>query len=158
MHIYNFLPVHTLLAITLFGVFVIMGCSNPASSDDEDHLHPEGAVLQMNGEEILRIEDGEFVSNNTSLEVDSGDETPLITIFFLDHDGNPFQPEDDHYSLKWDQIDTSIAEIEQHEEDGKWSFHLVGQSQGESEVRFRMWHEGGDHSDFDTPVIPVIVN
>lgn len=158
MHFLNLLSIRTLLAIALFAIFVIVGCSNPANSDDEDHLHAEGAILQMNGEEILRIEGGEFVSNNTSLEVDSGDETPLITIFFLDHDGETFHPGDDHFALNWDKIDTSIAEIEQHEEDGKWSFHLVGQGQGETEVRFRMWHEDEDHSDFDTPAIPVNVN
>ncbi|GAA5521213.1 hypothetical protein LQ318_05675 [Aliifodinibius salicampi] len=159
MNTINLRSVCTLFITTLFTTFIIIGCSNPANSNGDDHhSHPEGAVLQMNGEEIIRIEEGEIVSGNSSLEIENGDETPLITIYFLDHDGETFHPEEDHFSLNWDQIDTSVAVIEQHEEDGKWSFHLVGQSPGETEVRFRLWHEDENHSDFDTPPIPVTVN
>lgn len=142
-----------LLSLTVLAI----GCSNPAGDDDdhEEHLHAEGAVLKMSGAEIVRIEEGEVKSGN--IEVNSGEETALITIYFLDENGDEFQPEHD-YELRWDQIDTAVAEIEQHEEDGKWSFHVVGVESGETSVRFRMWHTEEGHSDFDTPAIPIIVN
>jgi hypothetical protein len=51
-----------------------------------------------------------------------------------------------------------VADIKQNNENGTWSFYLTGISQGETEVRFRMWYPDADHSDFDTPAIPITVN
>lgn len=145
----------TTLLLTLFISLLLAACGNPAGSDDEEHPHAEGAILLLNGEEVVRYSDGQVTG---SLEVDSGEETPLISIYFLDEEGERFLPEESGISLNWEEIDTSIAEIQQHDEDGKWSFHLVGVSTGETEVEFHMWHDGEDHSDFFTPGIPITVN
>lgn len=143
--------------IVLVPTLLLTACKNPASSDDHDeHQHAEGAVLKMNGGEIVRIEDGAVQSGQ--IEVAEGEETSLITIYFLDEDGNEFQPDEPDYTLRWDQIDESIAEVEQHDEDGKWGFHIHGVAQGNTTLRLRLWHEGEGHSDFDTPQIEVIIN
>lgn len=128
-------------------------CSNPASSDDDHDHEVEGAVLIMNGQEIARYDESGVTGQ---LEVDAGQETPLISIFFLDHDGDQFQPDEPELSLNWKDIDMSIADIEQHSEDGKWRFHLHGEAQGNTSVVFQLFHDG--HSDFDTLPIPVVVN
>lgn len=132
---------------------LLAGCSNPADSNEEEHPHPEGAVFKMNGEEILRYENGE---PSSSIDVNEGGETPLITIYFLDEEGNEFQPDEPENSLNWKDIDTSIAKIEQHDEDGKWSFHVHGQAQGSTTVTFQLFHDG--HSDFDIQDIIINVN
>ncbi|MDZ7682050.1 MAG: hypothetical protein U5J63_10160 [Fodinibius sp.] len=71
------------LLFTILTLIMATGCNNPASSDDHDdhneHEHAEGAVLKMNGAEIVRIEDGEVQSGQ--IEVTEGEETPLITIY-----------------------------------------------------------------------------
>lgn len=152
--IYSRVPVALLL--TALTLILITGCNNPASDNHEEHEHAEGAVLKMNGAEIVRIEDGQVQSGQ--IEVVAGEETPLITIYFLAEDGDEFHPDDPDYSLRWDQIDESIAKVEQHDEDGKWGFHIQGLSSGNTTVRFRLWHDGEDHSDFDTPEIDIIVN
>jgi hypothetical protein len=148
----------TTFVATLAVGLLLSGCNNPASSDDDhgEHEHAEGAVLKMNGAEIVRIENGQVQSGQ--IEVDEGEETPLVTIYFLSEDGDEFQPDDPEYSLRWDKIDEAIAEVEQHDEDGKWEFHIHGLSSGNTTVRFRLWHESENHSDFDTPEIDVIVN
>jgi len=156
--IYSRVPVALLL--TVLTLILTTGCDNPASSDDQDnheeHEHAEGAILKMNGGEIARIENGQVQSGQ--IEVAKDEETPLITIYFLAEDGDEFQPDDPDYSLRWDQIDESVAEVEQHDEDGKWGFHIHGLTSGNTTVRFRLWHDNEDHSDFDTPEIDIIVN
>ncbi len=143
-----------LLLSALVITLLLAGCSNPASSDDEEH-HEEatGAVFKMNGEELVRYEGGQV---SGSIAINEGEETPLITIYFLDKEGHEFQPADAEYSLQWKDIDTAIAEVEQHDEDGKWRFHIRGISQGNTTVTFQLFH--GEHSDFDITNVSINVN
>lgn len=139
--------------ITLF-TFSILGCSNPASSEEEHHDEAVGAILKMNGQEIVRSDESGVTGQ---IEVNAGEETTLISIFFLADDGDEFQPDEPEFSLNWTGIDTSIAEVEQHTEDGKWSFHVVGKAQDSTSVVFQLFHDIEDHSDFNTLPIPVVV-
>lgn len=154
MKLFNKFSTNTLL-ITLVAILITASaCNNPASSDEEEHHEePVGVVLMMNGQEIARYnEDGV----TGQIEVEAGAETTLISIFFLTDDGDEFQPDEPEFSLNWKDIDTSIADVEQHDEDGKWSFHIHGEAAGNTSVVFQLFHEG--HSDFDTQPIPVVVN
>lgn len=133
----------------------VTSCSNSAGNEEEHELTPQGAILKMNGQEIVRY-DEEGLSG--AIEVAEGEETALITAFFIAEDGDEFQPEESEYELRLDGIDESIAEIEQHSEDGAWSFHIHGVSQGETGVILLLWHTDENHKDFETPSIPVTVN
>ena len=141
----------SLILIALF-TLTLIGCSNPAGNE-EAHQEPFGAVLMMNGQEIARYNQNGVTGQ---IDVNAGQETTLITIYFLAEDGDRFQPEEPEFSLGWRDIDTSIANVEQHTEDGKWSFHIHGEAQGSTSIVFQLMHEG--HSDFDTQAIPVSVN
>jgi hypothetical protein len=128
-------------------------CSNSVTGDDDDHSEPEGFVLKMNGQNIV-----EQLPNGTvtgEFELAPGQETDLITIFFLDDDGDEFQPEESEYSLGYEFDDSGIAEFEQHDEDGKWSFHIHAESEGITELKLMLMHN--DHSDFSTQKIHVHV-
>ncbi|HEX6981623.1 MAG TPA: hypothetical protein VF181_02575 [Balneolaceae bacterium] len=149
----NLFSYSTLLFLTLSTALMLTGCGNPAGSDEEEHPRPVGIVLQMNGAEIVRYENQEVTGQ---IEVNTGEETALITLYFLDENGDQFQYDEPEYSLRPHGIDESIAEIEQHAEDGKWSFHVRGITPGTTSVVFELFH--GDHGDFETPEIPVIVN
>ncbi len=156
MKLFNKFSNHTLL-ITLTALLIsASACNNPASSDEEEHHEsPVGAILKMNGEEIARsVESGV----TGQIEVNAGEETTLISIFFLADDGDEFQPDEPDFSLRWEGIDTSIADVEQHTEDGTWSFHIHGEASGNTSVVFQIYHEGENHSDFETKPIPVVVN
>lgn len=155
---YKYFSTKTLLVAFTATLFTVTACNNPASSEEEEHHEePVGAVLTMNGQEIAHYE-GETGEVTGGIEVDEGEETTLITIQFIAEDGDLFQPDDPEFTLRWKDIDTSIADVEQHDEDGKWSFHIHGETQGNTSVVFQIWHEPADHSDFNTAPIPVTVN
>ena len=144
------------LLFTISALLLLTGCKNLLNDDDHDqHQHAEGAVLMMNGAEIVRIEDGAVQSGQ--IEVTEGEETPLITIYFLNEDGDTFQPEESEYSLRWEGIDQTIADVEQHDQDGAWRFHIHGAAQGNTSVRFLLWHNDENHADYETPLITISV-
>jgi hypothetical protein len=139
-----------LLLVT--GLFA--ACSNSTGSDDEEeHSEPAGFVLKMNGADVVTQLPGGTVTGEFELE--PGDETALITIFFYDEDGDEFQPDEPEYSLGAEFEDAGIAEFEQHAEDGKWSFHIHAEAEGITDMTLMLMHNG--HSDFNTQGIHVHV-
>lgn len=150
----------TLIVFFLALSIIVTGCNNPAGGDEEEHPHAEGAVLKTDdGEDeeiIVQIEEGQVQFGE--INVTSGEQTLHINIYFLDEDGNEFQPDEPDFELRWDQIDTSVAEIVQADSDGTWGFHVVGIEQGQTQVRFKMWHLGEEHAEYVTPNIPINVN
>ncbi|MGN8225897.1 hypothetical protein [Gracilimonas sp. BCB1] len=144
--------VRTVLTLFIFAG-ILTACSNSTSSDDHDHSEPEGLRLKMNGQTIVEQLPDQDITGE--FELTPGQETDLITIFFLDHDGDEFQPEEDEYSLGHEFEDQGIAEFEQHSEDGKWSFHLHAESEGITDLTLMLMHN--DHSDFSSQHIHVHV-
>lgn len=142
-----------LLPVFVSLIFILAGCNNPVDSEEEEHPHSDGAVFKMNGEEIIHYENQEATG---SIEVAEGEETPPITVYFLDEDGEEFQPDEPEYSLTWRDIDTSVAEINQQDVDDKWSFRVQGISQGSTSVTFELDHNG--HPDFTISDITIHVN
>lgn len=141
--------VFTLLVLVSF----TSACSNSTSGEEEEHSEPAGFVLKMNGQDIVTQTPGGSVSGEFELE--PGQETDLITLWFYDADGDEFQPEEDEYTLGHEFEDTGIAEFEQHTEDGKWSFHIHAEAEGITDLRLMLLHNG--HSDFTTQDIHVHV-
>jgi len=153
MKLFTNFSTHTLILVLIASLVTLSACNNPASSEEEEHPDPVGAVLKMNGQEIARYDESGVTGQ---IEVNAGEETTLISIFFLADDGDEFQPDEPELSLNWRDIDTAVADVEQHTEDGTWSFHIHGEAQGNTSVVFQLFHDG--HSDFDTQPIPVVVN
>ncbi len=141
-----------LFLLLVTGLFA--ACDNSTSADDDDHHEePAGFVLKMNGQDVVTQLPGGDVSGEFELE--PGEETALITIFFLAEDGDEFQPDEPEFSLGAEFEDAGIAEFEQHEEDGKWSFHIHAEAEGITDMTLMLMHNG--HSDFDTQGIHVHV-
>lgn len=153
MKTFQLLPVsiRTLLLLSLFSPFLFTACGdNPAGGNDEKHTEPERLELVHDGQVIFEYTYDEGVTEHTHLHFRVGEEYPF-EVHFLDEDGDHIHDEDlgEAYSLGWNIEDDNILAIEQHEKDGKWSFHLIGIAQGESKVQFRLMH-GDDHADFQT--------
>jgi hypothetical protein len=139
---YNPLKVLLVAAVA----FTLAACGdddNPVDSDHDEHAEAVGLVITDSGAEIVRDERGTVTGE---IEVGVERETTLLSVRFLAEDGDLFVPEDDHYSLGFEIADESIAEIEWHEEDGKWAFHVVGHAAGETTIRLKIMHD--DHADF----------
>ncbi|MGM0547570.1 MAG: hypothetical protein ACQEST_12720 [Bacteroidota bacterium] len=139
-------------AFLFASAILIAGCSNPASDDDDHEEHSEPDRIEFSDE------DGFIASYTYSTDTTEGHfdvpeegESQKITVEFRDEDGNEIHSEDldDEYSLAWEIANTDHAEVEQHDEDGRWSFHIVGKAAGETTVQFMLLH--GDHPDFETP-------
>lgn len=142
-----------LIALTFAATLLLAGCNNPASNDDdhEEHSEPYSMEFIMNGESIVTYNSGDVSGH---FNVDEGQETSLITAKFFDEDGNEIHGEDldDEYSLVWKIANTDHANIEQHDEDGRWSFHIMGKQAGATAVQFLLQH-GDNHADFETPAV-----
>ena len=128
---------------------------NPVDTDDHDEEHAEalGLIIRVSGEEIVRYENGEVQGE---IEVGHGKETALLNVRFIAEDGDLFVPDaDDDFSLGWEVADESIAEVEQHEKDGPWSFHIVGLEEGQTTIVLKLNHAG--HADFVSKEIEIHV-
>lgn len=156
-----FSAVKSVVAV-LFLSTVIISCSNSVGSDDdehEEHSEPFGVALIMNGTEIAVQENG-LVSyaSGDHIDIGAGEETDLITVQFIAEDGDRFEPHaDEGYSLRWSGYDETILEVEQHEEDSPWQFHLVGAAPGETDIQFELWHND-EHKDFTSSPFVVEVH
>jgi len=136
------------ILLLLSALLIFTSCDNSTSSDDDDgHADPFGVTMIVNGVEIAKQENGEVSYNEGDhIELKTGEETNLISIRWIAEDGDRFVPDEEDFFLEWTIDDEGVLEVEQHEEDGKWAFHLVGAGAGESDIRFSLFHV--DHADF----------
>ncbi|MXW80025.1 MAG: hypothetical protein F4Z57_13775 [Gemmatimonadetes bacterium] len=146
-------------ALSIFALALFMAScgddDNPVDPDHhDDHAEAIGLIVRDSGAEIIRVESGAVTGE---IEVGHGKETALLSVRFIAEDGDLFTPdEDDDYSLGWEIADESIAEVEQHDEDGAWAFHIIGLEEGETTIRLKINH--GDHADFVSPEIEIHVS
>ncbi|GAB5519800.1 MAG: hypothetical protein RhofKO_20510 [Rhodothermales bacterium] len=141
------------LLTLLFAFTLITACdSNDLDDDHDDHAEVEGLMLRANGQTLVTIDEGEV---SGSITVPAGDETALIIVEFMDHDGEEVHvDEDPELSLGYSIADPDMVEWEQH--DGEdYEFHLKGLSTGTTTLVLELLH--GDHADFRTPAITVVV-
>jgi hypothetical protein len=140
--------INNLFVLSVMGLVALSACSNSTSADDDhdEHADAEGFVLTLNGQDIVTQMPGGTITGE--IELAPGEETDLITIYFLDDDGDRIQPDEPEFSLGFEFDDEGIAEFEQHAEDGKWSFHIHAEAAGVTDMHLMLMH--GDHSDFTT--------
>ena len=144
-------------ASSLLAILLFAGCGdddNPVDPHEwDDHAEAFGLVILSSGEELVRQESGKVEGE---IEVGHGLETALLTVRFIAEDGDRFVPDaDDGYALDWEIGDESIAEVEHHEEDGPWSFHIAGLEEGETTLVIKLNHN--DHADFVSKDIEIHV-
>ena len=144
-----FLPALCLLAATL----TLSACDNPVDDDHDDHAEVHGLLLELNGVEVYRVLEGQVTCAQTpcGITVVEGEETALISVEFLAEDGDHIHGEDldEAFGLGYEIADPSVAEFEQHDEDGKWRFHIHGEQAGETRMQLQLLHN--NHADFTTP-------
>ena len=144
-----------LAAIAILSVPALYGCEE-SMTEHEEHAEPEGVQISMGGR-VVASYDGDTQQWTGELEVDAGEETPHITVTFVDHDGDAIPLEEELY-LEVDVEDESIAEFEQ-DTPGEFGGHLHGVQEGETEVTFKLMHGavGSGHPDFITTPVRVRV-
>ena len=138
-----------LIGFMTLAALILAGCSDTTEPEEEEHAEPEGVELVVSGR-VIASYDGDTQSWTGEMEVDVGEETPHISVRFIDHDGDPI-PLDDELYLEVEVEDESIAEFEQ-DTPGEFGGHLHGISEGETDVTFMLMHGevGSGHADFVT--------
>ncbi|MDE2652206.1 MAG: hypothetical protein OXI71_00180 [Gemmatimonadota bacterium] len=133
--------------LAAFGL-VLAACDS-STDPEEEHYEPEGVELVMGGQ-VIASYDGDTQSWTGELEVDVGEETPHISVRFVDRDGDAIPLGDDTY-LEVEIEDESIAEFEQ-DTPGEFGGHLHGHMEGDTDVTFMLMHGavGSGHADFVT--------
>ncbi|MAO65874.1 MAG: hypothetical protein CL666_12845 [Balneola sp.] len=143
---------------TVFALFIIAGlisaCSNSTSGEEQEHPEAEGLVLKLNGDTIVEKYPDQEIINNFP-ELTTGDETAAIQVYFIDHDGDEFIPDEEGLSLDFEISDNNVFEIEQHEGE-MWEFHVHAHSEGTATLKIFLMHNG--HPDFEIPAFPITVN
>ena len=134
------------------------GCGdddNPVNAHQgEEHAEAVGLIIRNSGAEIIRYENGKI---SGEIDVGHGKETALLSVRFIAEDGDLFTPDPiDGFSLGWEIADETVAEVDWHQEDGAWAFHIVGLADGKTTVRLKIMHEG--HADFVSMPIEIHVS
>ena len=146
------------LIFILIGMFLITtSCEDDDHEHDEEHTDADGFVLEdENGSEVYREFEG-AIEGSVSLSV--GD-TLVLSVHFLDHDGNEIEHEEDEEHDEEDELVVSendaniaIVEVEEHEA----GLHVIGVSAGSTNFKLQLMHDG--HADYtSTNNVPVVVN
>ncbi|MEX0770562.1 MAG: hypothetical protein WD035_07510 [Balneolaceae bacterium] len=153
----------TILFLLVTPLLFLGACDVTSSEEDdeyEEHSDPWGLALIQGENEIARQHQDRSISykEGDHIELLAGEDSPLITVQFIDQDGDFIEPDhlDEDSALNWDIVDKEFLDIDQNPEDNKWSFHFVGLSEGETTVTFDLLH--GGHSDFTSSPFTVHVH
>jgi activator of 2-hydroxyglutaryl-CoA dehydratase len=144
------------LIFILIGMFLITtSCEDDDHEHDEEHTDADGFVLEdENGSEVYREFEG-AIEGSVSLSV--GD-TLVLSVHFLDHDGNEIEHEEDELVVSENDANIAIVEVEEHEEEHHGAgLHVIGVSAGSTNFKLQLMHDG--HADYtSTNNVPVVVN
>lgn len=144
-------------ALALLTALAVGACDDDPTSPGDDHHEPAGVRVTMNGATLVTVQ-GQQITG--SLTVAEGEETAHMSVVFLDDEGDPISPDDDEF-LEVEVTAESVAEFEQ-DTPGEFGGHLHGVAAGATTIRFRLMHgqvgSPSAHSDYDSPLIPVVVN
>ena len=152
------------LIFILIGMFLITtSCEDDDHEHDEEHTDADGFVLEdENGSEVYREFEG-AIEGSVSLSV--GD-TLVLSVHFLDHDGNEIEHEEDEEHEEEDElvvsendVNIAIVEVEEHEEGEhhEMAIHVIGVSAGSTSFKLQLMHD--NHADYtSTNSVPIVVN
>ena len=145
--------IHLMSILTVF--IFLPGCTedNPVEPE-EQHFEAIGLYVISDGDTIVKYVDGVVTG---SIEVQAGQQTPLLSIRFLTDKGDIGIPQGNESSLAWNISDVSVADIESEEDElTAYQFHISGKKAGNTEITIIINHN--DHKDFESKAIPIVVS
>lgn len=142
----------SVIAIILGAVGLLTACDNPVDSDGHDEPDVYGLVVLDDDQEILRVQEGATLD---TFFVPNGSTTPEYFVRFIDQEGEPLHEEDleEDFELRWEVEDPSIVSVRSV---AQWNIELEGLKADTTNLEILLFHLG-EHDDFTTPPIPVVV-
>jgi len=141
-----------LMLIVIIPLF-LLHCKddNPVDDDESEHAEAEGLIITSPTDTVFIYKEGTVTG---TLQIKTGQTSPMLTVQFYDADGDVFQPDTDHHQLGYEISNTSFLQL--IEQTGTpWQFVLKGLTVGSTNFRIKILHEG--HDDFVSGLMPVTV-
>ncbi|MCB0289999.1 MAG: hypothetical protein KDH97_07050 [Calditrichaeota bacterium] len=108
-------------------------------------------IEEDTGDTLVTVNQGSVTGD---IQVAAGDTTDHLVVFFLDEDGETFQPDPDEHSLEYLNANAAVAEAMQHAGEA-YELVVAGKQAGSTTFVVRLLHDGTP--EFDTPDIPITV-
>ncbi|ELY63343.1 hypothetical protein C490_16284, partial [Natronobacterium gregoryi SP2] len=128
--------------------------------DGHDHGHVEVEDLEIvdrsDDEVVADVHDDHWHGELPHIHVD--DNVSLGAVFTDDHGDEIPIGSNEEYALAVSVADDAEGGIVEIDSDEHWHgdhVHIYGESEGETEVVFKLWHD--DHADWESPPIEVEV-
>ena len=122
----------------------------PVAVEHHEHLNSVGVALVADGTDLVVV-NGTSVTGE--LTVAQGASISPIDVFWIDADGNRFQPdavEQPDYQLEVESDAATTASTTLG--DGAWQFSLNGIAAGSTEIHVRLLHGDHAHGNYAVPV------
>lgn len=133
-----------ILALLLTTGF-LASCGTEDDHDHDEHSDPEGLALYIEGSQVAKQENGTVTYAEDGHIHGHIDVAYSAEVYFIDDDGDEFQPEEEYYTLdlESDPEELVTATISSS---NKWAFEWQCISVGTTDVIFKLMHD--DHADF----------
>ncbi|MBD3274862.1 MAG: hypothetical protein GF372_06095 [Candidatus Marinimicrobia bacterium] len=145
----------TPIAIVMLSALVgFTACEkNPVDEDEHEHAEAEAMLVVLGQDTLLFQHEENGILKEDTLRVTEGEETNNIVVSFQHHDGDFFQPMEEHFALSAASKNEDIATT--GSTSNKWEFTVSGEAEGITALTVQLMHEG--HPDFTGQDIPVKV-
>ena len=140
-----------ILSITLF-----TACDD---THDHDHMDVVGLEIRLDGQTLVsqarNPQSGQIEVTGT-IDVESGETTQMLTVVFIDPDGDALQITDNDFSLGLNPTNTATMTIHHNASQARWGFTVEGKQTGTEAIQISLFH--GTHADFESRPITVQVH
>jgi hypothetical protein len=134
----------------------LTACSD---THDHDHLDITGFEIRLNNQAIVtqaRNPQSGQIEVTGSIEVTSGETTPLLSVVFIDPDGQAIQITDSDFALSLNPVNTQVMTIHHNASQARWGFSVEGKQAGSESIQVSLLH--GTHPDFESRPVTVQVH
>ena len=138
-------------AARVLAAAALLAACGDGTGPDHEHEEAVGMVItDQNNATLVSVNASRQVTGSLTVAAGAGRH---LSVWFLAADGDRFQiaDDDDEHSLDWTVANENVALIDAH----AGHLDLDGVAAGSTTVVFHIMH--GNHSDYDSPAIPITV-
>jgi hypothetical protein len=144
------------LIVLILSFTLLTACDE---THDDDHLDIVGLEIRLDGQVLVtqarNPQSGQIEVTGT-IDVVSGETTPMLTVVFIDPDGDAIQITDSEFSIDFNPSNTAVVTIQHNATQARWGFTVEGKQAGTEVIQISLFH--GTHADFESRPITVQVH
>lgn len=144
------------LIVLILSFTLLTACDD---THDDDHLDIVGLEIRLDGQALVtqarNPQSGQIEVTGT-IDIVSGETTPMLTVVFIDPDGDAIQITDSDFSIDFNPSNTAVMTIQHNASQARWGFTVEGKQVGTEVIQVSLFH--GTHADFESRPITVQVH